>query len=92
MDAKYSLKAAVNFNLRTRLHIPGDSNDKSHPSRTLKSRAQEQNLNKISRVTAPALRDVKVLGSSLCSRSSLLTTGITLPHSFKKHGDIILKH
>ena len=92
MEVKDSLKVAVNFNLSTRLHNPGDGNDKNHPSLTLKSRAQEQNLHKISRVTAPALRNVKVLGSSLCPRSSLLTASITLPQSFKKPGGIVLEH
>jgi len=43
MEAKGSLKAAVNFNLTARLHIRGDGNGNGHPSWTLKSRTQQQN-------------------------------------------------
>jgi hypothetical protein len=46
MEAIDSPKTAVNLHLFTRLHIPADGNGKSHTSRTLKSRAQEQNLKK----------------------------------------------
>jgi hypothetical protein len=90
MKTKDSLKAAMNFDLTTRLHIPGDGNGNGHPSWTLKSHTQEQNMNKISRVTAPALRNVKVPGSNLCPRSSFLKPCITVPQSVKKHDGIIL--
>jgi len=90
MEAKDSLKTVVIFKLTNGFTSQGTVMLTGIPVGPSNFRPQKQILNKISRFTAPALRNLKVPCLNLSPRSFFLTAYITLPQSVTKHGGITL--